>query len=110
MDKILGMLGMAKKAGKVTSGVYLCEKAIKTGESSLIVIAAQASENTKKSIIDSCKHYNVEYVEYSDMDTLGKCIGGGKKAVVSVNDKSFAAAIKQKFCRIVERNGENVSF
>lgn len=110
MDKILGMLGMAKKAGRVVSGVYLCKKAIKSGESCLIIIASDNSENTKKPIKNSCKYYKVDYIEYSDAEAIGKCIGGGKKAVVSVNDQNFAEAIKNKFRTQVERNGENVGF
>lgn len=110
MDKVLGMLGMAKKAGKVKSGGFLCDKSIKAGESRLIIIAEDASENSKKAIKNSCGYYNVEYIEYSDMETLGKFTGSGKRAVISVNDSSFAAAIKKKFCTEVERNGVNGSF
>ena len=40
MNKALGMLGLAKRAGKVTSGEFLCEKAIKQGQSKLIIIAS----------------------------------------------------------------------
>lgn len=110
MDKVLGMLGMAKKAGKITSGGFLSEKSIKCGESRLIIIASDASDNAKKAIINSCKYYDVEYIEYSDMELLGKFCGSGKRAVVSVNDDSFAAAIMKKFCAVAERNGEYGSF
>lgn len=110
MNKALGMLGMAKKAGKITSGGFLCEKSIKCGESRLIVTASDASDNSKKSITDCCKYYKVEFVEYSDMESLGKITGTGKRAVVSVNDKNFADAIMKKIREEAERNGENGSF
>lgn len=110
MDKVLGMLGMAKKAGKITSGAFLCEKSIKCGESRLIILASDASDNAKKSITDSCKYYKVDYIEYSNMELLGKFCGSGKRAVVSVNDENFAEAIVKKFHAGTERNGENGSF
>lgn len=110
MNKVLGMLGMAKKAGKITSGNFLCEKSIKYGESNLIIIASDASSNAKKSITDCCKYYKVDYTEYSDMESLGKFIGSGKRAVVSVNDENFAEAIVKKIHAERERNGENGSF
>ena len=111
MDKVLGMLGMAKKAGRICSGSFLCEKAVKCGESRLIIIASDASDNAKKAIINSCRYYNVEYIEYSEMELLGKFTGSGKRAVVSVNDDNFAAAIMKKLHQgYIERNGENGSF
>ena len=29
MDKVLGMIGLAKRAGKIASGEFMCDKAIK---------------------------------------------------------------------------------
>lgn len=54
MDKVLGMLGMAKRAGKVISGSFLCERAVREKQSALILIAADMSENAKQDIIRLC--------------------------------------------------------
>ncbi len=97
MDKLLQMLGMAKKAGKVTTGEILCEKAIKSGESVLVIIAKDISQNSKKDITNLCKYYGVRYIEYADMELLGKYTGGGYRAVVSVNDDGFAKVILNKY-------------
>ena len=53
-NKFLGMLGLAKRAGKVQTGEDICSKAVKSGVSKLIIVACDASDNTKKSITDSC--------------------------------------------------------
>ena len=66
MDKLLQMIGMAKRAGKLVSGGFLSEKAIKSGESRLIVLSRDISDESRKSITDSCKYYNVKYIEYAD--------------------------------------------
>ncbi len=96
MDKILNMLGLAKKAGKVTTGEFLSEKSIKSGESKLIIIACDTSDRGKKSITDACKYYNVEYIEYADKESLGRITGSKARAVVSVNDSGFKEAILKK--------------
>ena len=96
MEKILGMIGLAKRAGKICAGGFLCEDAIKKRTSKLIIIAEDASEKSKKSITDSCKFYKIPYLEFSGKELLGKYCGGGERSVVSVNDKNFAEAIKAK--------------
>lgn len=97
MDKLLQMLGMAKRAGKVVTGEMFSEKAVKSGESSLVIISHDISENARKSIVNACEYYNVEYIEYADRSLLGKFTGGGERTVVSVNDRGFADAIKAKY-------------
>lgn len=87
------MLGMAKRAGKVSSGEFICSKAIKRREAKLVILAEDASENTKKSIKNSCTYYNVKCIEYADMQLLGKFCGGGERAVAAVNDENFAKTI-----------------
>ena len=93
MNKIFGMIGLAKRAGKVSTGSFICLKAIRSGRAKLVIIAGDASENTKKSICDSCSYYKVKLIEFSDMGSLGHATGGGDRAVVSVNDNNFAKAI-----------------
>lgn len=92
-DKFLGMIGLAKRAGKVITGEDLCSKAVKNGLSKLIIIARDASDNTKKSITNTCKYYNVKYIETASKTELGKFTGADSRAVVSVNDDNFAKAI-----------------
>lgn len=92
-DKFLGILGLAKRAGKVSTGEEKCSLAVKKGISKLVIVACDASDNTKKSIIDSCKYYNIKYVVAGNKTELGKFTGESFRAVVSVNDDNFARAI-----------------
>ena len=48
--KVLSLIGLAMKAGKVVSGEFSTEKAVKTGTAFLVVVAESASGNTKKEI------------------------------------------------------------
>lgn len=92
-SKFLGMVGMAKKAGKLVTGEEKCADAVRSGRSRLVIIACDASDNTKKSLVNTCKYYNAEYIEYSDKAALGKYTGAQSRAAVSVNDDNFAKAI-----------------
>lgn len=96
MDKALPMIGMAKRAGRVSSGEFIVSKAIKDRSAKLVIIACDTSDSTKKSIIDSCTYYKVKYIEYASKDGLGKFTGSDYRAVVSINDNGFAKAILDK--------------
>ena len=51
--KVLGSLGLAMKAGDVVSGEFMTEKAIREGIAKLVIVAEDASGNTKKWICKS---------------------------------------------------------
>lgn len=94
MNKFHGMLGLAKRAGKVSTGAFICEKLIKSHEAKLVILALDASDNTSKSISDCCLHNNVKLIKCSTMADLGHYVGAkADRAVVSVNDNNFANAI-----------------
>ena len=47
------MLGIAAKSGSVVSGEFSTEKAVKEGRAYLVIVAGDASENTKKNRLKS---------------------------------------------------------
>lgn len=97
MDSVLGMIGMAKRAGKISSGAEIAEADIRHGKSKLIIIAGDISENGRKSVTDACKYRNIKFIEYADKEKLGQYTGGGARTVISVNDRGFAQAIFKKY-------------
>lgn len=92
-NKFLSMLGLAKRAGKVVSGEFMTEKAVKTGKAFLVIVAEDASENTKKNFRDMCSWYKVPLRMGPDRETLGHAIGQEMRVSVAVTDENFAAAI-----------------
>lgn len=105
--KVLGTLGLATKAGVVVSGEFMTEKAIRDGEAKLVIVAEDASDNTKKNFKDSCTFYHVPYVIYGDKETLGNAIGKQFRASLAVLDKGFATSIEKNFDLEVTKYGKN---
>lgn len=56
-DNVLSMLGIAAKAGRVASGEYQTENMVKSGKSHLVIVAEDASDNTKKTFRNKCEFY-----------------------------------------------------
>lgn len=95
-NKALSMLSIATKAGKTAAGEFLTEKAVKEGRAYLVVVASDASDNTKKKFRDMCNYYHVEMRVFSNKDFLGSACGKEFRASLAVNDKGLAdAAVKQ---------------
>ncbi len=84
---------MAAKAGCVVSGEFMTEKAIRDGHARLVLIAGDASDNTKKKFTDSCHFYKVPCVQFGDREILGNAIGKQFRASLAVTDKGFAVSI-----------------
>ena len=50
-------LGLAQKAGKLASGDYAVRSALKNGKAKLLLVAADAAENSKK-VMEILNHLN----------------------------------------------------
>ncbi len=96
VDKALNMISMAMKAGKLVSGEFACENAIKDGSGTLCIVATDASANTKKSFSNSCAFYQVKYIEYGTKESLGHAIGKEFRASIVVRDENLSLSILDK--------------
>ena len=92
-SKALPLVSLATKAGKTASGEFLTEKAVKAGKASLVIVADDASDNTKKKFRNMCDFYGVPIYFYKDKDTLGHAMGKEFRASLAVLDAGFAKGI-----------------
>lgn len=96
MNKALSFLGLANKARKVKSGEFSVEKAIKSFEAFLVIVACDASENTKKKFSDMCEYYETPIIFYGTKDELGHALGKEFRASLAILDENFANGIRYK--------------
>ena len=95
-DRVLSMLGMAAKAGKIESGEFSTEKAVKGGRGRLVIVAEDASDNTKKMFTNMCKYYKVPFVVFGTKEELGHWVGKAYRASICILDEGFAKAVLKK--------------
>lgn len=94
-QKITSLLGLAQKAGKIASGELAVEKAVKSGQAKLVIMATDCSVATKKNYVDMTTYYKVEIRELYSKEQLGMCIGKMYRATLAVTDAGFCTAIKK---------------
>lgn len=90
IDRIYSFLGLAMKAGRLVSGEEACEKAAKQGKAELVIIAQDASPNTKKKFSDKCDFRDINTRIFGHKELIGRYIGKEERAVVAILDKGFA--------------------
>ncbi len=95
-DKVLSMLSIAAKSGSVASGEFSTEKAVKEGKAYLVIVAADASENTQKMFSNMTEFYEVPMYLYGDKETLGHFVGKEFRASLAVTNEGLARSIEEK--------------
>lgn len=111
-DKVLSTLSIAAKAGKIISGELSVEKAVKTGEAVVVIVADDASQRTKKRFTQMCTYYDVPIYIYGDKESLGHYIGKEFRASLCVTDEGLANSVIRKLVNNIEfkqNNGGNVN-
>lgn len=106
-SKALSLLGLSMRAGRVRSGAFATEQAIRSGEAVLVILSEDASENTKKKISDMCRYRSIPLILYGTMDELGEAIGKGPRSNLALCDEGLAAGIQKHI--EAERNREERS-
>ncbi len=95
-DKALMAIGLAKRAGQAVFGTELVRSCAKSGKAKLIIIAADASENTKKEISDTAEFYKVRYTVSSY--TMAQLSGAAglmrNSSSVAITDENLTVLIK----------------
>ena len=93
--RVLSMLGLCKKAGRLVSGVPLVCDGLREGQIKLVVYAAGAAENSVKRVCDKAKTYGCPALAVDTTpEMLAKSVGkAGAVAAVGVEDAGFARAI-----------------
>lgn len=94
-NKIYSLLGLATRAGKVVSGDDSTLLELKRGKVKLVIVAGDASDNTKKLFKDKSSYRSIPYVYFSTKLQLGLAIGKAPRAALGVKDENFAKTLME---------------
>ena len=99
VDRIQGVLGLAKRAGALAVGTNSVLDAVRNGKAKLVLLANDASENTVKQLNDKASFRCVPLETLGmDRETLGHCIGKENTAAIALLQEGFVTAYR-KACR-----------
>lgn len=93
--KLLSLLGMSRRAGKISCGHDAAVGSLKSKSAKLCLLSSDASQRLKKEIEREASFDGRDIpvrALFSTMEEIGKATGL-KSAVVTVNDEGFAKAM-----------------
>lgn len=89
-NKLLGLIGIATKAGKISAGSEIVIESIRLKKAKLVIIAQDSSEKTRKNFEFLCNKNSIKLIVCETIESLSNAIGKKNKAVLCVKDKNFA--------------------
>ncbi|MDD6202561.1 MAG: ribosomal L7Ae/L30e/S12e/Gadd45 family protein [Lachnospiraceae bacterium] len=92
-NKIYSLLGLATRSRNVVSGEFMTEKAVKGGSAFLVIVGADASDNTKKQFHNMCEFYHVPIYCFGTKEELGHAMGKEMRASLAVTDAGFSKSL-----------------
>lgn len=95
-NNIYSFLGLMQKSGNIVSGDDTVEIDIKKRKCKLLIIAEDASDNTKKKFLNLAAYRKIQYIFWGSKIDLGNSIGKSERAVLSIRDDGFARELLNK--------------
>lgn len=96
-DRLLGAIGLCKRAGKLICGTPLiCTELHKGGAVCAVLAASDASDNTKKKLKDKCNFYGVRliFLPYT-AEELARAVGKDSLiSAVAITDAQLYRAVE----------------
>ena len=88
-EKVLSLLGLARRAGKLTMGFDPVVDSVKTGQSRLVLITSDISPKTEKELRFSLRNSEIQLLGIPfDVASTGKALGKAAK-IISVDDEGL---------------------
>jgi ribosomal protein L7Ae-like RNA K-turn-binding protein len=91
--KFASLLSLSAKAGFLRTGEEVAERLLKGGEAELVIVAQDASDNTKKKFVNKCFFYEKPVRVFGERDEMSRCVGKRNRAVYVITDSGFAVRL-----------------
>ena len=92
-NKIYSLISLCARARRLCSGNFSVEKAVKNQSAYVVIVAKDASDNTKKLFDQKCNYYGIPYYEYGTKDELGKYSSNEMRTSIAILDEGFGNQI-----------------
>lgn len=99
MNKVLNLLGIARRAGKLVMGTDSITKVLPSKKIKLIFVASDASLATVDKIDKKAYFYQVPVVNRYSTEELSKALGVGSIKIIGIVDDGFAKSMKEEIER-----------
>ncbi len=94
-DRLLSLLGLIRRAGKLSMGFDAAADSMRKGEAALLLLSEGLSERTDRAIRKIADQSGTSIVSCGyGMDDIGHAVGRRSTGIITVNDNGFADKIR----------------
>ena len=93
-ERVKGLLGLAQRAGRLTTGADTTLNTIRAGKAFLVLADESAAENTLKKVKDACIYYHAP-VMYLPEGLIEGATGRDGRVLCALTDQGFAKKIQE---------------
>lgn len=90
------ILGLAMRARKIVIGTEAVVNALRAGNLSVVILATDASDNTKKKVRDKSATYGVVVLEALTSSAMSSAIGKRDIKAIGLTDKGFGQTLSNQ--------------
>ena len=94
-SRILGLIGLAARARKVSFGADSVELETQKNKVYLLILAQDSSSRTKEKFQKISEKYNIPIIVTQTIEELSKAIGKSNKAILGIEDNNLASEIQK---------------
>ncbi|ABZ84845.1 ribosomal protein, l7ae family [Heliomicrobium modesticaldum Ice1] len=105
-DKVHGLLGLARRAGKIAAGDSAVEANLKKQKVFLLLFTEDASAGVVQKYSHWCGDLGIPTVTYGQKEVIGQAIGLSPRTLVAVLDEGFAKAIHKAVHETTAESGQ----
>jgi ribosomal protein L7Ae-like RNA K-turn-binding protein len=92
-DRLMNLLGLARKAGKLELGSEAVKQAVRRHRAALVLLCVDLSPKSAQSVREEAEKAGINAAELpAEMDTVQAALGQ-RAGVIAVNDSGFAEAL-----------------
>ncbi|MCD4652228.1 MAG: ribosomal L7Ae/L30e/S12e/Gadd45 family protein [Candidatus Cloacimonetes bacterium] len=93
-QKIIALMHMARKAGRLKLGANAAERAVTSGRATMLILAEDVGGSVKSKLMHRIKEMSVEVVTMSTKSALGRAFNISDTGIIAIEDKNIVNGIK----------------
>lgn len=107
--EVPGLLGLARRAGSVVTGIGAVRDAVRADSARLVLLAEDASAGQADKVVNLLHHRTVPWTTWGTQEELGRAVGTAPLSALAIMDDGFARRLRLELRENEGSHGEPVS-
>lgn len=96
MQKVYNLLGIAQRAGKLSSGTMAAKNSLIRRRAALLIMSGDIAGNSKDELLTCSNRYGIPAITLGSRYDLGTALGKSHRVALTINDIGMAKAIMRQ--------------